>query len=96
MGKTSSMQEKHQQFAVRDLGLASALAAAGWPASLEDRQGTVYFLFQGKPEHFHKFEAGFWAGSLKLSARDLLLQQKALKGRLYAIKSRTSGEEPQR
>jgi hypothetical protein len=76
-----------EQFAIRDLGLAAALAASGWPVQLEDRGGTVYFIFQGDSEKFKEFEDSYWSGRMKLPAKDLLMSHRSLKDRLYSLKS---------
>lgn len=72
--------------AVRDTGLAAALSTLGWPARLEDRGGTIFFLFESDPKKFAELEDDYWSGRLKLSARDLIANQKMLKDRLYALK----------
>jgi len=84
MGIPSS--RKPATVVIRDLALACAFSAAGWNPDLENRNGTVFFIFNGDPEKLKNLEASFWNGTLLLPARDLLLHQKTLKNRLYQLK----------
>jgi hypothetical protein len=72
---------------IRDTGLASAFVASGFSTRLENREGVVYFVFQGDLEKFKELEDSFWDGRLKLPAKDLLMAQRSLKDRLYAAKA---------
>lgn len=72
---------------IKDVGLtASIIVDKGWPVRLVDENGTIYFVFSVDPEKLNEVQEQYWNGTLKLPARDLLLQHRLLKDRLYGMK----------
>ncbi len=79
---------------IRDIGLAAAATVKGWTAKLVDTgNGIILFSFEVEPHDFSRLESDYWAGKLTLSARDVIVAQRMLKDRLYALK-RPMGRKP--
>jgi len=85
-------QRNTQEIIIKDIGLSSAATAKGWSVDLVDSgNGMILFRFKGDPQEFSQLEADYWAGKLNLPARAVIMAQRTLKDRLYALKKPTGG-----
>jgi len=79
---------------VRDLGLGATLSTLGYPFHLEQRDHVYLFVFDIPIQKFQEYEQEYWAGSLRLPAREMVGHLRSLKDALYSAKrSRASRTE---
>jgi hypothetical protein len=81
--------KQQSPFEVRDLGLAAAIAASGFPFRLESQNGTFRFIFTADHEKLAKLQSDYFSGELRLPARDVISHQKILKDAIFAARRMT-------